>query len=92
MSNINTNSTAIVWNNIAKEIKLRHPNQKTKQLILTNAIERRVYHERKATWTRILNNSSQPTIPELILISEEIGCTMDKLIESQPIIKSKASA
>lgn len=73
--------TTIIWNNIEKEIKLRHPGHKTRQLLLTRSLGELIYEGREKTWTRILNNSSQPTLDELSVIARELGKPMDDLVE-----------
>lgn len=75
----------IIWNNIEKEIKLLHPDNSELQSELIDEIERELFPESKTRWSRILNNSSQPTIHELIVISAKLNKPADRLIESSTI-------
>jgi hypothetical protein len=75
--------STILWNNIQKEIKLRYPDDITAQQALTSEIEEELFVDRKTRWSRILNNSSQPSLPELIVISQKLSLNPDALIESR---------
>ncbi len=78
----------IIWNNIEKEIKLRHPDSLVLQDNLRDQIEQELFLGSKTRWSRILNNSSQPTLHELILISEILKKPVENLVEYKALTPS----
>lgn len=75
----------ILYNDIKKHIVLRYPGRKVKQQALESEIRTDIYKDREKTWTRILNNTSQPTLEEAIGIAQRIGQPMEKLFTFEKV-------
>ncbi len=71
----------IIWNNIERAIALKFPQDKEEQRLIKFIICDKVFWQNKTRWTRILNNSSQPTMYELILISDILKKPVESLVE-----------
>lgn len=69
----------IIINEISKFIRLKESEEKAPQPYLTDDIGNQVFPERAKTWTRILNNTSQPTLEEAAHIAHILGKTIDDL-------------
>lgn len=72
--------STILLNEIKRQIIIRYTDDKQRREI-TERILRTVYHKREKTFTRILNNTSQPTLEEAATIAQILGVTIDDLFQ-----------
>lgn len=76
--------TLVLFNDIQRQINIRHTSSEDRQQVL-DRIRDEVFHSRDKKLTRVLNNTSQPTLEEAAQIAYILGVTIDDLTHFKPV-------
>jgi hypothetical protein len=68
----------ILSNQIIRCIHIHHPGSQATEVV--QRIRTEVYKDREKTFTRVINNTSQPTLLETITIAKIIGTSVEEII------------